>query len=268
MKSLPIAIGILCGCLIFIGCTTKKYKNLTLVWADEFDYTGLPDSNKWNYDTLGNTYGWGNNELQHYTIGQQKNVWVNGDALLINALYDISSIHPYTSARLTTKGKGDWLYGRIEVRAKMAGGRGTWPAVWMLPTTWEYGNWPHSGEIDIVEYVGYNPDSVFCTIHTGEFNHRLGTQRGKAHYLPQSDNNFHVYAINWNSKSIEFEIDGKPSLKFNNSGKGSGQWPFDKPFHLILNVAVGGDWGGSRGVDNSIFPSTMEVDYVRVYQKK
>jgi beta-glucanase (GH16 family) len=248
------------------GCTAKDKENLELVWSDEFDYTGFPDKTKWNYDTIGNSYGWGNNELQYYTVAREKNVYVDGENLVITPRKEAWGDFNYTSARLSSKEKGDWLFGRIEVKAILPGGRGIWPAIWMLSTDQEYGNWPKSGEIDIMEHVGYEPDSVYTTVHTGAFNHTIDTEVGEATYVPGSEEAFHVYAIEWNEDKIDFIIDGEKVFTFSNSKGGSNEWPFDKRFHLILNVAVGGHWGGLHGVDDSVFPATMKVDYVRVYQ--
>ena len=256
--------------LVFInvlqGCTnSEKYE---LVWSDEFDYTGLPDSTKWSYDTEGNAWGWGNNELQTYTSHHSKNAEVINGKLYLTAIKEDSVSQPYTSARIISKGKGDWLYGRIEVKAKVPGGKGIWPAIWMLPTDWEYGGWPESGEIDIMEHVGYEPDSVYFTVHTEAYNHGIGTQKSQPVYAPDTEHNFHLYSIEWTPKKIDFFLDHDKVFTFKNEGKTSAEWPFDKRFHLLLNVAVGGGWGGKHGVDNSIFPCRMIVDYVRVYQMK
>jgi beta-glucanase (GH16 family) len=248
------------------GCFSGNQNGKKLVWSDEFDYEGLPDETKWNYDTVGNSYGWGNNELQFYTVKKKRNAWVDGGYLNVTAIKEKLDDFNYSSARLTTKGKGDWLYGRMEIRAQLPGGRGIWPAIWMLPTDWEYGGWPGSGEIDIMEHVGYEPDSIHTTVHTGAFNHSIGTQKGKATYVPDCEEAFYVYAIEWNKEKIDFFIDDDLVFTFNNTKGGSDEWPFDKRFHLILNVAVGGNWGGLHGVDDSIFPATMKVDYVRIYQ--
>lgn len=249
------------------SCQSGHTTNWKLVWSDEFSYEGLPDPVKWNYDTVGNAYGWGNRELQFYTTERDSNAIVDGDHLHIKAHNEHFKGFNYTSARLTTKEKGDWLYGRVEVRAKVPGGRGIWPAIWMLPTDWEYGGWPQSGEIDIMEHVGYEPDSIFATVHTGAFNHSINTQVGEGAYRPDCEKEFYVYAIEWDEDKIDFFIDDHLVFTFNNSGNGPDEWPFDKRFHLILNVAVGGNWGGAHGVDDTIFPASMVVDYVRVYKK-
>jgi beta-glucanase (GH16 family) len=248
---------------------THAQKKLKLVWADEFNKSGLPDPAKWSYD-LGrgcpNNCGWGNNELQFYTQKRKENARVENGKLIIEAHKEKFQDADYTSARLVSKNKGDWKYGRIEVKAKLPAGRGIWPAIWMLPTKWEYGGWPHSGEIDIMENVGYWPDSLFATVHTGAFNHGIGTQVGTAISAKDLSTAFHVYAIEWEADKIIFMMDGKEYHRFNNNKQGSAAWPFDKQFHLLLNVAVGGNWGGKFGVDDNIFSQRMEIDYVRVYQ--
>ena len=262
MKSLVLALLVM---FTISSCTSNG--DYQLVWSDEFDYEGLPDSTKWSYDTEGNAWDWGNNELQHYTNHCAKNAHVVDGKLIVRAEVDTILNRNYTSARLITKGKGDWLYGRIEVCAKVTGGKGAWPAIWMLPTNWEYGSWPKSGEIDIMEHVGYEPDSVYFTVHTEAYNHVDGTQKSRAVYNPSLESEFHVYAVDWTDKKCVFYLDNKEVFVFKKEPKcTSKQWPFDKHFYLVLNLAVGGNWGGVYGVDNSIFPCQMEVDYVRVYQ--
>ncbi len=268
MRRLFQLAGILAILFTLSSCFNSSDNEWELVWNDEFDYHGLPDDTKWNYDTIGNSYGWGNNELQFYTSRDEQNVYVDGSNLKINALKERAGDFNYTSARLTTKHKGDWLYGRIEVRAKLPGGRGVWPAIWMLPSDWEYGGWPDSGEIDIMEHVGYEPDSIYTTVHTGAFNHSIGTQVGRAKYVPDCEDKFHTYSIEWYPEKIDFFINRDKVFTFKNTEKNSSEWPFDKHFHLLLNLAVGGNWGGRYGVDNSIFPATLFVDYVRVYKQK
>ncbi len=238
-----------------------------LVWSDEFDYTGLPDSAKWSYDTQGNEYRWGNNELQYYTANRIENARVGDGKLTITAIREEMEGRNYTSARLITKGKGDWLYGRFEISAKLPTGRGMWPAIWMMPTKGEYGGWPDSGEIDIMENVGYDPDTIVGTVHTQAYNHSIGTQKGKRISIPDNHETFHLYAMEWEPEEMRIYVDSTLYFTYKNEGTGSATWPFDKPFYLLLNVAVGGNWGGSMGVNDSIFPQQMMVDYVRVYQK-
>ncbi len=248
------------------SCNSQK--GYELVWSDEFDVDGLPDSTKWSYDTEGNAWQWGNNELQHYTANRMENAKVRDGLLHITARVEDGFNQPYTSARLISKGKGDWLYGRIEVKAKVAGGKGAWPAIWMLPTDWKYGGWPASGEIDIMEHVGYEPDSVYFTVHTDAYNHLKGTHKAKAVYMPNAEHEFHVYSVEWTKNKCSFFLDHEKVFVFRKEEQAtSAQWPFDKRFHLLLNLAVGGNWGGKHGVDDDIFPCEMLVDYVRVYQK-
>ena len=232
------------------------------VWSDEFSTDGLPDAAKWGYDIGGN--GWGNNELQYYTDGL--NATITGGILKITARKESFSGKDYTSARMITKNKGDWLYGRFEIRAKLPKGRGTWPALWMLPTDWVYGNWPNSGEIDIMEHVGYDQNRVHITIHTKAFNHLLGTQKGANKVVNTASDEFHRYRIDWASYGIRGYIDDEKIFEFMNQGGSSDYWPFDKKFHILMNIAVGGNWGGAMGVDDSIFPATLEVDYVKVFK--
>ena len=241
---------------------------LRLVWSDEFDYNGLPDSLRWGYD-LGdgcpNVCGWGNNELQYYTARNSKNARVEKGVLVVEAHRETMGTKNYTSARLVSKFKGDWTYGRIAVKAKVPRGLGVWPAIWMLPTDWKYGGWPASGEIDIMEHVGYMPDSIFGSVHTKSFNHAIGTQSTKGIFLNDVATAFHEYAIDWHPDRIDFSCDGKVFHSFANQKTGADAWPFDQRFHLLLNLAVGGNWGGKMGVDEKIWPQRMEVDYVRVY---
>ena len=241
------------------------------VWQDEFDYVGLPDSTKWGYDAGGS--GWGNNELQYYTANDLDNAKVENGNLIITARKEVMQNNQYTSARLVTRGKGDFLYGRMESRAKLPTGRGTWPAIWMLPTDWEYGGWPTSGEIDIMEHVGYDPNVVHATIHTDTYNHSKGTQVGRSMTLEDVFETYHEYAIEWEPGVIRAYIDDilYATFAFNTDDIADGPshlaWPFDKDFHFIFNIAVGGNWGGVQGVNPDAFPTSMTVDYVRVYQK-
>jgi len=238
-----------------------------LVWSDEFNVDGLPDSSHWNYDTDRNQAGWYNNELQYYARDRADNAVVKDGRLLITARMEDLSAMPdwggqrYSSARLVTRGKVSWTYGFYEIRAKLPCGRGTWPAIWMLGTG---GAWPDDGEIDIMEQVGSAPSNVLGTIHTAQLNHTKGTQRGANTQVVGACNAFHNYQLQWTKDRILIGVDGSYYFKFDNTGGGYGAWPFDRPQYLLLNLAIGGSLGGS--VDNSIFPAQMEVDYVRIYQ--
>lgn len=243
---------------------STKVAGYTLVWNDEFDINGKPDDTKWGYDIGG--HGWGNNELQYYT-SDSVNVRVNNGKLEIEAQYYENAAVKYTSARLVTREKGDWLYGKVDVKAKIPSGLGTWPAIWMLPTDWVYGGWPASGEIDIMEHVGYDQNRIHGSVHTQSYNHKIGTQKSSQIVIPTASTDFHVYTIEWDSTKIDFFVDNQKYFSFANENKTSDEWPFDKQFHLILNVAFGGAWGGAQGIDNSCLPAKMEVDYVRIYKK-
>ena len=264
--------------LLVIGITSCKngasYETITtptgtwqLVWDEEFDYTGLPDTTRWSYDTEGNSWGWGNNEAQYYTTGDSANAYVRDGLLTITARIDSMGGKRYTSARLITKEKGDWLYGRFEIRAKLPTGLGTWPAIWMLSTDWEYGGWPASGEIDIMENVGYDPDTIVGSAHTQSYNHVQGTQKNAYTYVPTSYTDFHLYALEWEEDAYRVYVDENLFFTFENEGTGFAEWPFDKRFHLLLNLAIGGNWGGQKGIDDALFPHRFQIDYVRVYQK-
>jgi beta-glucanase (GH16 family) len=240
-----------------------------LAWSDEFNYKGLPDSKKWGYD-LGdgcpNVCGWGNEEAEYYT-NDLKNARVENGMLIIEARKDSMGGKGFTSARLVTKNKGDWKYGRIEVKAKLPVGRGTWPAIWMLSTDWKYGGWPMSGEVDIMEHVGHDPGVIHGTLHSDKYNHVKRTQQEGKIMIADCSDAFHVYAVDWKESQIDFFVDDKMyhSVKRNPADDSTG-WPFDQPFHLILNIAVGGGWGGAQGIDPAIWPQQMVIDYVRVYQ--
>ena len=234
-----------------------------ITWSDEFDTNGSPNESIWNYDLGGG--GWGNNELQTYTK-DLKNVRVQDGFLIIESTLEGAK---FNSARLVTKNKKDFLYGRMEVKAKLPKGRGTWPAIWTLATNDTYGAayWPDNGELDIMEHVGYDQNVVHANIHTKAFNHVIGTNKGNQINVPNASEEFHIYAMDWTKDKITFYVDGKSYFEFKNSGDFSWeQWPFNKPQHLLLNIAVGGNWGGQQGVDSSVFPQQMVIDYVRYYK--
>jgi beta-glucanase (GH16 family)/glycerophosphoryl diester phosphodiesterase len=237
-----------------------------LIWSDEFNQDGLPDSSKWNYQTGGN--GWGNNELQYYTEKDTNNVVIKNGILHITAIKQKTGKNLYTSARLTTKNKAGFKYGKIEARAKLPAGRGTWPAIWMLGENIDEAGWPAGGEIDIMEHVGYEKDTVRGTVHTEAYNHVKGTQKGAAVFISDPYGSFHVFSIEWTPGKIDFFMDGKMYYRFENEHKTKKEWPFDQPFYLILNLAIGGNWGGKMGVDETIFPANFQIDYVRVFQKQ
>ncbi|WP_316766192.1 glycoside hydrolase family 16 protein [Pedobacter frigiditerrae] len=232
-------------------------------WADEFDYNGLPATGKWDYDLGGS--GWGNNEKQYYT-NSLANASVADGKLSITAKKESMNGMAYTSTRLVTRNKLDVLYGRIEVSAKLPTGKGTWPAIWMLPTDRAYGDWPKSGEIDIMEHVGYDQNNVHFTTHTEAYYFKINTQKTSTKMIPDASSAFHKYRVDWTPYAVRGYYDDVIIFEFANEGKGYKVWPFDKRFHLLLNLAIGGDWGGSQGIDDNIFPQKMEVDYVRYYK--
>jgi beta-glucanase (GH16 family) len=255
------------------GCTKEEHANITdsttahdsiqsipgwtLVWNDEFNGDSV-NPNTWEYEVNGD--GGGNNELQYYT-DRKENSYVDSGRLVIVAKEENYLGKKYTSARMRTKWRGDWTYGRFDVRAKLPYGKGLWPAIWMLPTDWEYGGWPMSGEIDIMELLGHEIDRVYGTIHFGPAwpnNQKIGGS-----YKLQEGNfceTFHTFTLIWDSAGFEWYVDG---VKYFSTAKGK---PFDKRFHLLLNVAVGGNWPGNPD-GFTIFPQKMEVEYVRVYRR-
>jgi beta-glucanase (GH16 family) len=247
---------------------TKKSKSnkLKLVWSDEFNYTGLPDSTKWGYDVGVGDWGWGNNEAQFYTKADINNAVVGNGFLSIIARKEKFESKEYTSARMITKGKKDWSFGRVEIRAKLPKGRGTWPAGWMLGSNINTVGWPQCGEVDILEHVGYDPDTIVGSIHSTAYNHIKGTQKTKRIFIKNPYTEFHVYGCEWDIEKLTFFLDGIPYLTVENEHKTDKEWPFNNPMYVLLNVAVGGNWGGTMGIDESIFPVRMEVDYVRVFQ--
>lgn len=235
-----------------------------LVWYDEFNGSTL-STTKWQYQTA--NAGWVNNELQTYVAGRspqnKKVAEVSNGTLKINAFKENGKVY---SARIYGRKSTGWKYGYFEARIKLPKGKGTWPAFWMMPVAG--GSWPACGEIDIMEEVGADPGKIATTIHCGAYNHPKGTQKGVTLDVPTSEDEFHVYALEWTADYVRMYVDGRPALNFPNDGKGDNNtWPFNKAFYVILNLAWGGDWGGYAGVDESALPITMEVDYVRVYQK-
>jgi hypothetical protein len=241
------------------GATGRASREL--VWADEFDYRGEPDRSKWAYAAA--DAGKYNNELQSYTT-TRANSRVRRGNLTIRALRDDNG--RWTSARLNTQFREDWTYGYFEIRAKLPAGRGTWPAIWMMPTNETYGGWPSSGEIDIMEFVGLDPDIIHTSVHTEIYNHRIDTQKTRAAMVENVCDEFHTYAVEWTPDGLFFYVDDEPFYFFLNEDSGYRAWPFDKPFYIILNVAMGGDWGGMNGMDPDLDEAEMLVDYVRVYQ--
>ena len=242
-------------------------ENYQLVWQDEFDYNGLPDPTRWNYDTEGNEFGWGNNEAQHYTEAREANATVENGVLKIIARKENFEGKKYTSARLTSA--ADWKYGKIEVNAKLPAGRGTWSAIWMMPGGWSFkdGNWPDIGEIDIMEHVGHDVGVIHASAHSKDYQWQKGTQKTAIINIPDATEKFHSYILEWTPEVMKAFVDDSLYFEYENEGLGDAKWPYDKPFYLIMNVAVGGEWGNIHGIDDEAFPQAMEIDYVRIYQR-
>ena len=248
-----------------------------LVWQDEFDgnYGYAPNENGVPRTELNPDYwthevksaGWVNHELQNYVNhktpeGKLVTELRNGK-LRITALKENGKVY---SGRVYAKVKEGWRYGYIEASIKLPKGKGTWPAFWMMPVNFR--SWPADGEIDIMEEVGYHPDYVSSSLHANAHVHSNGTQVTHEMKCAGAEGEFHTYAILWTAKNITTYVDGKVQLSYDNRGLGRDDWPYDDPFYVIFNLAWGGDWGGAQGVDESALPATMEVDYIRVFQKK
>ncbi|MBA4168015.1 MAG: glycoside hydrolase family 16 protein [Chitinophagaceae bacterium] len=246
---------------VFHCCGYCQWK---LIWDDEFNYNGLPDSVKWSSE-VGFVRG---NESQFYTKNRIENERVEGGNLVIETRKENYQSAKYTSASLHTRFKGDWLYGKFEMRAMLPRGRGIWPAIWMMATNDDYGGWPNCGEIDIMESVGFDPFMIYMTIHTGMFNGSKGTQIGSKTRIDDPYDHFHIYRLEWFPDRLDFYVDDVKYMTYPKASDDKSIWPYDRAHYLIMNVAVGGNWGSLKGIDDSIFPQKMYVDYVRVYQKE
>jgi beta-glucanase (GH16 family) len=236
----------------------------TLIWSDEFEGTEINMDN-WTFET--GATGWGNGELQYYTNGENAEV-IDGK-LIITARKVDDNMQPgsYTSSRMITMDKQEFQYGRMEINAKLPSGTGIWPAIWMMGSNFNSVGWPACGEIDIMEYVGYEPNVVHATVHTTSGSGGAGS--GSSISLPTCEESFHTYGLIWTSEELIFYVDTPDNVvhTYAPEVKTNDNWPFNQPAFFLLNVAVGGSWGGAQGIDNSIFPQSMEVDFVRVYQK-
>ena len=237
----------------------------SLVWHDEFDKGSELNADDWVHEVQNS--GWVNHELQNYVNHKTPEgkfvTEVRNGHLRITALKENGKIY---SGRVYAKRATGWKYGYIEASIKLPKGKGTWPAFWMMPVNFK--SWPADGEIDIMEEVGYHPDYVSSSLHANAHVHSNGTQVTHEMYCKGAEGEFHTYAIEWTAQNITTYVDGKVQLSYNNRGLGRDDWPYDDPFYVIFNLAWGGDWGGAQGVDESALPVTMEVDYVRVFQKK
>jgi beta-glucanase (GH16 family) len=259
--------------LLFSFVTFRAYgDDWKLVWSDDFQTpagpSGALDPKKWTYEAGMPRNG----EAQCYTRDRRENVRIEDGCLVIEARkerYEVPNrpgrLAEYTSGSIQTAGKFDFLYGRLEVKARLPTGRGTWPAIWMMPAD-SGARWPACGEIDVMENVGFEPDAIHGTVHTRAYNHVRGTEKGGSINIARPFDAFHLYAMEWDAKKIDFFVDDAKYFTFKNEGNGADTWPFDKPFYLKLNLAIGGDWGGRKGIDEGIFPQKYYISYVRVYQ--
>lgn len=233
-----------------------------LVWSDEFNAEGQPDPTRWGYEE-----GFiRNREKQFYTRARKENARIENGMLVIEARREDYKGAGYTSASLNTQGRMERVGGRFEIRAKLPTGRGTWPAIWMLGANMKEVGWPACGEIDIMENVGFEPDVIHANIHTSAYNHVKRTHKGNRIYVQKPHESFHVYAVEWRSDRLDFFVDGRKYFTFEKEDGGRDVWPFDQPHYLLLNLAIGGEWGGQKGIDDTIFPQRYFIDYVRVYE--
>lgn len=243
-----------------------------LLWSDEFDEKSL-DMSKWSFDTSRNKAGWYNGELEYYAANRPENLRLENGHLIIELRKDPQLIRKfpdwgkqkYSSAKIMTKDKVAFDTGFVEVSAKLPCARGTWPAIWMMPQG--EAPWPEGGEIDILEQVGSQPNVAHATLHTALFNHTHGNGRGAETAVPNACTAFHRYQLAWRNDAITMGVDDRAYMRVRNDQPGGrGAWPFDGPFYLILNLAMGGNWAAAKGIDDAALPQQMDVDYVRVWE--
>lgn len=237
-------------------------KGPQLVWSDDFNTNGAPDTNKWGYDLGKGDNGWGNGEKQFYT-NRTDNVKVENGLLKIIAKKESYQGSDYTSARLLTKGKFDFTYGRIDVRAKLPTGAGTWPAIWMLGANIDSKGWPACGEIDIMEHWGYNPTKISSATHTPSCSGGCANTKVGETTITDYATAFHIYSLEWTETELKFIIDEVVKYSYKPTVRNSSTWPYTAPQFIILNVAMGGSW---FEIDPNFTESIMEVDYIKVYQ--
>lgn len=240
----------------------ESYPGYTLIWQDEFEGVAL-NSEDWNYEIGNGASGWGNNELEYYT-DSPKNVFLSNGHLIIEARKEGVGGFDYTSARITTQGKQEFQYGRVDIRAKLPHGQGIWPALWMLGSNFSSIGWPSCGEIDIMELLGHEPYKVHAAIHYGSSGHRSATHSYSLSNGQTFGDQFHVFSLVWKKDELKILVDDQPELEISKSEIGE-DYPFNAPFFFIMNVAVGGNWPGSPNATTS-FPQRMIVDYIRVFQ--
>ena len=265
MRRCPAAAGFMLSCLLAGDAARSAQPPTaaagTLGWHDEFDVRGVPNPERWASE-VGLVR---NNERQYYTQARPQNARLEDGMLVIEAHKEPYQGAAYTSASMTSR--ASWTYGRFEVRAKLPKGRGTWPAIWMLGTNIGEVGWPQCGEIDIMEHVGFDPGRIHANIHTAAYNHVQRTNKGNSLLVTRPDEEFHVYELVWTPSRISALVDGQRYFTFAKEPGGDAVWPFDKPHYLILNLAIGGSWGGQQGIDDAAFPARFLIDYVRVYRR-
>ena len=232
-----------------------------LVWSDEFDGEQV-DESKWNFESGNGNWGWGNGEHQYY---RQENAFIEDGKLIIEARYESYGGFNYTSARMQTRNKGDWLYGKISARIKVPSAGGTWPAFWMMPTNSVYGGWPNSGEIDIMEHYGCDDNHVHATVHNNMYNWNGGIPPTSYSTYTNATSDFHIYEVEWNEDELNFYVDGEYLGTYFKTNGGWQQWPYDQEFYIILNLAIGSHFMACE-TENNLFPQQYQIDYVRVYQ--
>jgi beta-glucanase (GH16 family) len=245
--------------------SADNYSGYKLAWADEFNGTKI-NTTDWGYDIGGS--GWGNNESQYYT-NDAKNSYLKNGKLVIEAIKEKVGGKEYSSARILTKGKKEFMFGRIDMRAKLPFGKGIWPALWMLGSNIDQIKWPACGEIDIMEYLGHDTKTTYGTIHWGDQGATVSKNTQGVYKLTGSKSfadEFHVYSMDWEKDKLSILVDDKVIFTTTAAKLGANPYPFNAPFFFIFNVAVGGNWPGYPDVTTT-FPQRMEVDYVRVFQK-
>ena len=277
--------GVILLLMIIFACSDSENKNNAddiiiqsseweEVWNEEFDGESL-DESKWNI--LRWRPGWVNNELQAYT-DRDTNVFIDNGNLVLQGLIEPGYYGTdytgteynadYTSGRINTDDKFQWTYGRFDIRAKLPKGRGSWPAIWMLGENISTVGWPNCGEIDIMEHVGFEDGVIHGSIHTEDYNHGFNTQRSGTTFVNTATDSFHIYSLEWSPTYLRYLIDNESYFfVYNDSDGDVAKWPFNEPQYIILNLAIGGDWGGIQGIDPTVFPMRMLVDYVRVYER-
>ena len=273
---MPVKLCFFAFIIILSAFSQSVFANKgSLIWNDEFSVAGLPDNNKWHYEQ-----GYLRNvEAQRYEKANSSNSRIENGFLIIEShyqpakkpenlwqyLFDEQPKDRYSSASLTTEHLPGFGYGRIEVRAKLPMGRGVWPAIWLVGSNIKKVGWPMCGEIDIMEYVGFEPDKIHSAIHTNARNHRKDNAVNTALQVKDLAGEFHVYSVERTAERIDFYIDDLLHYSYHKEDNSAISWPFDQPMYLIINLAIGGGWGGKRGIDNAIFPQQFVIDFVRIY---